>query len=119
QNFVVNSGFENTPLNMGFDWRYQPNPSVTLALDAQQFHGGDRSFSIAFDGGAVINAGISQFIPLESNASYSFSAFVKTDNIFAANGPQFLIHDAYDKKPLLVTEDILGATDWRQISGSF
>ena len=120
ENLAVNSGFEEKLLNMGFDWRYKDSPHVTLALDAEQFHQGRRSLSIAFDGEAVTDTGLSQFVAVDPNTRYDFSAYVKTDNIFAAQGPQFVISDAYTQKPpLLLTEDLLGTSDWRQVSGSF
>lgn len=120
ENLAVNSGFEEKLLNMGFDWRYKDSPHVTLALDAEQFHQGRRSLSIAFDGEAVTDTGLSQFVAVEPNTRYDLSAYVKTDNIFAAQGPQFVISDAYTQKPpLLLTEELLGTSDWRQVSGSF
>jgi tetratricopeptide (TPR) repeat protein len=120
ENLAVNSGFEEKLLNMGFEWRYQDHPHVTLALDGEQFHQGSRSVSIAFDGQADADTGLSQFVAVAPNTRYNFSAYVKTDNIFAAQGPQFAISDAYTQKPpLLLTEDLLGTCDWRQVSGSF
>jgi len=118
-NLVANRGFEEKILNMGFDWRYKVNPHVTLAQDAEQFHGGSRSISVTFDGQAVVDTGLSQLIVVDVNSRYNFSAYVKTDDIFAAHGPQFVISDAYTNTPLLLTEELLGTTTWRQVSGSF
>jgi tetratricopeptide (TPR) repeat protein len=118
-NLVVNGGFEERLLNMGFDWRYVDHPHVTLALDAEQFHGGSRSLSVTFGGEAVVDTGLSQFIAVDANTRYNFSAYVRTDDIFAAHGPQFVISDAYTKSSLLLTEEVLGTTSWRQVSGSF
>jgi tetratricopeptide (TPR) repeat protein len=118
-NLVANSGFEEKILNMGFDWRYKVNPYVALARDAEQFHGGSRSISVIFNGQAVVDAGLSQLIVVDANRRYNFSAYVKTADIFAAHGPQFVISDAYTNTPLLLTEELLGTTTWRQVSGSF
>jgi tetratricopeptide (TPR) repeat protein len=120
ENLVVNSGFEEKLLNMGFDWRYKDSSHVTLALDREQFHQGSRSVSIVFDGQADAEIGLSQFVAVDPNTRYDFSVYVKTDNIFAAQGPEFVISDAYTQEPpLLLTEDLLGTCDWRQVSGSF
>jgi len=118
-NLVVNGGFEERPLNMGFDWRYNVYPHVALALDAEQSHEGSRSLSITFDGEAVVDSGLSQFIAVDPNTLYNFNAYVRTDDIFAAHGPQFVISDAYTKSSLLLTEEVLGTISWRQVSGSF
>jgi hypothetical protein len=118
-NLVVNGGFEEKPLNMGFDWRYEVHPYVTLILDAEQSHEGRRSLSITYDGEKVVDSGLSQFIAVNPNTSYHFSAFVKADDLFTAHGPQFVISDAYSKSSLLLTEEVLGTTTWKQVSGSF
>ena len=118
-NLVVNGGFEEKPLNMGFDWRYEVHPHVTLTLDAEQSHEGSRSLSITFDGEAVVDSGLSQFVTVDPNTRYDFSAYVRTNDISAAHGPQFAISDASTKKSLLLSEEMLGTTSWRQVNGSF
>jgi len=118
-NLVANRGFEEKILNMGFDWRYVVEPHAALVLDTEQFHTGRRSISVTFDGQAVVDIGLSQFIAVDANTRYNFSAYVKTDDIFAAHGPQFVISDAYTNTPFLLTEELLGTTTWRQVSGSF
>jgi len=119
ENLVVNGGFENKILNMGFDWHYVDEPSAAASLDTEQFHGGNRSLSVIFDGQKVVDAGLSQLIAVSANTRYHFSVYAKTDDIFAAHGPQFVISDAYTKNPLLLTEELLGTTNWRLVSGSF
>jgi hypothetical protein len=119
QNLVVNGGFEEKIVNMGFDWRYMVEPHVVLAVDTEQFHGGSHSLSITFDGEAVIDTGLTQFIPVNANTRYSFSAYAMADDISAVQGPQFVISDVDDTKSLLTTEELLGTTTWKQVSGSF
>ncbi len=119
ENLVVNGGFEEKILNMGFDWRYVDESRAALALDTDQFHGGSHSISVTFNGQAVVDTGLTQFIPVDANTRYNFSAYVKTDDIFAAHGPQFVISNAYTKNPLLLTEELLGTTSWRPVTGSF
>jgi hypothetical protein len=118
-NLVVNGGFEEKLLNVGFDWRYEDHPHVTLATDGERFHSGRRSFSVTFDGGAVVDSGLTQLIAVDPNTSYKFSAYVRADNVSAAEGPQFVLKDAYTKHSLLLTAETLGTTDWKNVSGSF
>jgi len=118
-NLIVNGGFEAKLLNMGLDWRYEDRPGVTLAMDTEQFHGGSHSLSITFDGEQVLDVGLSQLIAVDPNSRYDFRAYTKSDDIYAAHGPQFVIGDAYTKNSLLVTEEVLGTTAWKEISGSF
>jgi hypothetical protein len=118
-NLMVNGGFEERLLDMGFDWRYEVNPDLTLALDGEQFHDGSRSLLVTFGGAAVVDSGLSQFIAVDPNTRYNFSAYVRADDIFAAHGPQFAISDAYTKSSLLLTEEVLGTIAWKPVSGSF
>jgi len=118
-NLVVNGGFEQKLLNMGFDWRYENHPHVTLAWDSEQSHNGSRSLSITFDGEAILDTGVSQLIAVNANTRYSLRAYVKSDSLFAAHGPQCIISDPDTKNSLLVTEETLGSSPWTQISGSF
>jgi hypothetical protein len=118
-NMVVNGGFEEKILNMGFDWRYVEAPHVVIGVDTDQFHGGRRSLSIAFDGGAVTDAGITQLISVDENTTYNFSAYAKADDISAAHGPQFVISDADTNNQLFLSEELLGTAGWKLFSGSF
>src|SRR5437588_7213040 len=94
-NLVVNGGFEREFLNTGFDWRQEGKSGVTLAMDAQQFHSGRRSLSLVFNGGAVLDTGASQSIAVDPDNEYKFTAYARTDNVLAAQGPQFVISEAY------------------------
>ena len=116
---VVNGGFEEKIINMGFDWRYVVEPHAVVAVDTAQFHSGSRSLSVTFDGEAVVDIGLSQYIPVDANRRYNFTAYARADDISAAQGPQFVISDAFTKNPFLQTEELLGTTGWRQFSGSF
>lgn len=118
-NFVVNGDFESKIMNGGFDWRHESKPHVTLALDAQEFHDGNRSLSVVFDGDAGSDTGVSQSIVISPDVHYAFTAYVKTEDISAAEGPQFVISDAYTRRPLLLTEELFGTYAWRQVSGEF
>jgi tetratricopeptide (TPR) repeat protein len=118
-NLVVNGGFEERLLNLGFDWRFEDHPHVTLAQNGEHFHSGSRSLSITFDGEAVVDTGLSQFIAVDPNTSYKFSAYISTEDIFAAHGPQFVISDAYTRNPLLLTDELFGTTDWKHVSEEF
>jgi len=76
-NLIVNGDFSLDVLNGGFDWQYQKQQSVTLTLDPSDFHGGHRSLLITFDGPGVTDAGIRQFIAVQPETTYQFSAYYK------------------------------------------
>jgi tetratricopeptide (TPR) repeat protein len=118
-NLIVNSSFEEDILNSGFDWQYSPTSGISMSLDSTEFHGGNRSLLLEFDGGAIADAGLQQLIPVEPNASYDFSAYTKTEEIQSANGPHFAINDAYTGAPFLLTDELFGTSVWRRMQVSF
>jgi carbohydrate binding protein with CBM4/9 domain len=113
ENLIVNGGFEENILNGGFDWLYQSNPHVTLAIDTSDFSSGTRSLSIAFDGQNPGDAGISQFIPVKPNTDYEFTAEYRAEELDTASGPRFSITDPYSNASYVLTDDILGTNPWR------
>jgi len=113
ENLVVNGGFEENVLNGGFDWWYESNPYVALAIDTSEFHSGTRSLSVTFDGRNPGDAGIFQFIPVKPNTDYEFSAESRTEDIESASGPRFAIVDVYTNASYVLTDDLLGTSPWR------
>jgi tetratricopeptide (TPR) repeat protein len=118
-NLMVNGDFHLDVLNGGFDWQYEKQPSVTLTLDPSDFHGGHRSLLITFDGPGVTDAGIRQFIAVEPNTTYDFSAYYKNGAIEGAGGPHFTIEDAYKQTILYDSDDLTEAGFWKSASAEF
>jgi tetratricopeptide (TPR) repeat protein len=118
ENLVVNGDFSLEVLNGGFDWLYQKLPNVSLSLDPTQFHTGHRSLSIVFDGHGVNDAGIWHLIPVNSNASYEFSANFKSEDIQGAGGPRFVIQDLYNNTVYLASDELKDADFWKQVGGT-
>jgi hypothetical protein len=119
ENLVVNGGFEENVLNGGFDWWYESNPHVALAIDTSEFASGTRSLSITFDGQNPGDAGISQFIPVKPNTEYEFSAEYRAEELDTASGPRFSISDPYTGASYVLSDDILGTNPWRSEQAQF
>jgi Carbohydrate binding domain len=118
-NLIVNGDFGLDVLNGGFDWQYQKQQSVTLTLDPSDFHGGHRSLLITFDGPGVIDAGIRQFIAVQPNTTYQFSAYYKNGEIEGAGGPHFTIQDVYTQAVLYDSDELKEAGFWKSATGEF
>ena len=118
-NLIVNGDFSLDVLNGGFDWQYEKQPSVTLTLDPSDFHGGHRSLLITFDGPAITDAGIRQFIAVQPNTSYEFSAYYKNGEIEGAGGPHFTIQDFYNRQVLYDSDELKEAGFWKSATGEF
>jgi hypothetical protein len=118
-NLIVNGSFEETLLNGGFDWWYEPNPHAKLAIDTDQFFSGTRSLSVTFDGRNAPDAGIAQFVSVKPDTDYEFSAVSKTLDIDSASGPRFAVGDAYTLSSYVLTDDLLGSAPWHRQQARF
>jgi len=118
-NLIVNGDFNLDVLNGGFDWQYQKQPSVTLTLDPSDFHSGHRSLLITFDGPGVTDAGIHQFVPVQSNTTYQFSAYYKNGELEGAGGPHLTIQDAYTQAVMYDSDELKEAGFWKSATGEF
>jgi hypothetical protein len=115
---MVNGGFREKILNGGFDWRYRQVPHVDVTVGAAPGAGG-RSLAITFDGENIDDSGIFQFLPLQPDTQYEFSAQVTTEGLMGASGPRFAIEDAYNKNTYLLTGELSGTTPWRRVKAAF
>ena len=116
-NLIVNASFEQPILSYGFDWRHQPADHIAAGIDDTVAHSGSRSLSLSYDGNAAYDAGWTQLVPVQSNAAYEFSVWIKSDNVTSASGPRIAIVDAYSGANLLLTDDVLDTHPWHEVSG--
>jgi tetratricopeptide (TPR) repeat protein len=119
RNLIVNGDFGLDILNAGFDWQYEKQSSVTLTLDPSDFHSGHRSLLIAFDGPGVNDAGIHQFIAVQPNTAYQFSAYSKSGELEGAGGPHLTIQDAYTRAVLYDSDELREPGFWKSATGEF
>lgn len=113
-NLVINGSFAKEILNAGFDWRYNPNALVDLTLDSADTHAGGRSLRLTYSA-ADGNAGIFQYIAVHPHARYRMSAWVKSEDLEAANGPTLALLDAVSHMSVAYTQDTIGTTSWHPI----
>lgn len=118
-NLVVNNNFNLTVLNAGFDWQYEKQSAVGLSLDPRDFHAGRRSLMITLDGPGITDAGVYQFVPVEPNTAYDFSAYYKTGEIEGAGGPHFTVQDVYSQKVYYESDELKNVGFWKSADGEF
>ncbi|HTS35707.1 MAG TPA: tetratricopeptide repeat protein [Candidatus Solibacter sp.] len=118
-NLVVNGTFELKPLNAGLDWQYQKQSSVKLMLDPIDHHTGRRSLSVNFDGPGIVDAGIYQYVPVQPDTTYEFSAFYKNGEMEGAGGPHFTIQDMYTQAVYYESDELKEAGFWKSAEGEF
>lgn len=119
ENLITNPHFESEILNSGFDWRYRKQENVEAILDATEFHSGPRSLAISFDGPGINNAGIGQYIPVEANVEYDFSAYYKAGTMTGAGGVRIAVQDAFTGESYFLSDELKNAEVWREVGGEF
>jgi tetratricopeptide (TPR) repeat protein len=118
-NLIVNGDFEDNLLNGGFDWRYTKTDGVSVTMDTSIFHAGTRSLSLQFDADNISDAGIYELIPVEPAARYSLRGYMRSEELESANGVRLAATDYYSNDLLMMGEEIIGSTSWKEVSGDF
>jgi tetratricopeptide (TPR) repeat protein len=119
KNLIVNGGLEKDFLNGGFDWRYATSDAVELAVDNLEFHGGNQSLRMVFKGPGMTDPGIYEYVAVQPDTDYHFTAYTKAEDIESASGPRLAVIDAYSGRSYVLTEDSLGTTGWREQAADF
>jgi tetratricopeptide (TPR) repeat protein len=108
-NWIDNSGFENEPTGQGFDWRIQPSPGVTTALDTSVVHSGRSSLRIEFDGSENVDYHhIGQRVWLPSGR-YRLAAWMRTADLSTDQGLTLVLNG-------VSTPALTGTHDWTRVS---
>jgi tetratricopeptide (TPR) repeat protein len=118
-NLVHNGGFEGRFLNGGFDWRIDQTGDINVTLDAAEYHHGGRALRFTFTGPGVSDAGVYEYVSVQPNTPYRFSAFVKTQEITTASGPRLAVEDASTRGTVATTDEFLETSDWEEHSAGF
>nr|UXE41689.1 hypothetical protein Hi04_10k_c5966_00022 [uncultured bacterium] len=118
-NLVVNPNFEHEFLNAGFDWHYSGQNGVAMVLDPTQTHESSEALLITYSGANNADAGVSQCVPVTPGVAYVASAWVKSEELDSANGPQLTVFDGYYSNALARSDEILGSTSWHLAQATF
>jgi hypothetical protein len=118
-NLIVNPTFNHEFLNAGFDWHYSAMNGVTTVLDPTQTHEGSEALLITYGGPANEEAGLSQYVPVVPGARYGVSAWVKSEALDSANGPELTVSDGYHNQVLARSDETLGSSGWHQVQATF
>ena len=118
-NLIVNGSFEQPILNYGLDWRHESSEHVVAGIDEAIAHSGLHSLALSYDGNPAYLAGWSQFVPVQADSTYEFSAWIKSENLTTSSGPRLAISDAYSGANLLLMDDVLDTHPWHRVAGTF
>lgn len=123
---VTNGSFESAldsaNEKSAFGWRIsRSDPKLDIGLDNRVAHGGSRSLRLNFKGIAKAEfSNVEQYVAVESNTRYRFSAWVRTENLRAAAGPMIDIVDANSLASIGRTKTFVNGTNsWEQMVVDF
>lgn len=120
-NLVTNGDFKRDTQNGGLDWRVVPIEGAVVALGSADAQANGRALQITFDGKHNLDYGhIFQYVLVQPNTRYSFSAFLRVNGITTDSGPRFQICDAYNVgEVFLTTENLVGSSGRAAQRGEF
>jgi hypothetical protein len=121
-NLIENGNFQADILNGGFDWRVNPIQGVTLTRVSEGAPSvANHSLRLNFDGSQnLYYDAVAQFVPVEPNTRYDFSAALRTSSITTDSGLSLQLADAYDPAKIFgATDPVLGTKPWSQHKFSF
>jgi hypothetical protein len=120
-NLVFNGDFEETPLNVGFDWRNRPSSYLALDFADPSAHSGNRCLRIDFTVSRNEEyTPLYQFVPVASKQAYLLTAYVRSQDITSDSGPRLQVLDAvHSGGTNAVGETTVGTTPWHQITVKF
>ncbi len=118
---VWDGGFEGEFANGGFGWRRLPLPETSFEFDVKTFHSGSRSLRITFDGSRNLDFfHLQQYVPVEPNTRYHFSAYLRTDEISTDSGVRFAIAASGGGTALNTeTSNLVGSKPWSSQQAEF
>jgi tetratricopeptide (TPR) repeat protein len=118
---VWNGGFEQEPLNGGFDWRVGPIAGVEMAWDEQILHSGKRSLRVNFDGTTNVDfQNVWQYVVVQPGTRYRFRAFLRTRDLTTDSGMRFEIRDISSPgNPVHLTSNLVGTQLWTEANTEF
>ncbi len=120
-NLVFNGGFERTPLNAGFDWRYRPAPYVSANFSEAAAYRGSKCVRVDFTAGRNEEfQPVYQIIAVSPGQRYGLSAYVRSLGITSDSGPRLRVRDlGCPECPSVSTDAVVGTTDWHEVGAEF
>lgn len=118
---IFNGGFEQDPLNAGFDWRYGQPPYVSLSFADSRAYQGRKCLRLDFLAGQNEDSEpVYQLVLVRPNQPYILTAFVRSERVTSDSGPRLRVVDAASPPDLdAVSETTLGTTPWHVVQLAF
>ncbi len=120
-NLVFNGGFEQDPLNAGFDWHSAEASFLSFDFADPGAHQGNRCLRLNF----TVKRNetyqpVYQLVPVVPGQAYQLAAYVRSEDITSDSGPRLHVFDPMHSERLDVsTETTVRTTPWHPVNLSF
>jgi hypothetical protein len=120
-NLVYNGGFEQPPLEAGFDWRSQQSPYASVDFADSPPYEGTRCLRVDF----TVSQNdefepVYQVIPVVPNQAYTLAAYVRSRDVTSDSGPRLRVTDPACSSCLdASTATTVGTTPWHTVTLNF
>ena len=115
ESLVWNGGFE-TDLVGGLSWRIAVPSGSKVRFSTTIKHSGTRSLETTFDGKHNVNFdGACQFVVVEPDMSYDFSAWLRTENITTDRGLFLRLTTPQGRQTEIATPELTGTHPWTKV----
>jgi hypothetical protein len=120
-NLVYNGGFEQPPLEAGFDWRSQPSPYASVDFADSPPYEGTRCLRVDFSVSQNDEfEPVYQVIPVAPNQAYTLAAYVRSRDVTSDSGPRLRVTDPACPSCLdASTATTVGTTPWHTVTLNF
>jgi len=120
-NLVYNGGFEQPPLEAGFDWRSQPSPYASVDFADSPPYEGTRCLRVDFPVSQNDEfEPVYQVIPVTPNQTYTLAAYVRSRDVTSDSGPRLRVTDPSCPSCLdASTATTVGTTPWHTVTLNF
>lgn len=120
-NLAFNGGFEQAPLEAGFDWHFQPQTYLAINFADAGAHSGRHALRLDFT--APANAEYEpayEFVRVRPGQSYTLSAWVRSASLTSDSGPRLQVVDPQCPACLsLASAGTVGTRAWQQVAVQF
>ena len=121
RNLIFNGGFEQPPLNAGFDWIYRDLPY--LVVDFADSHACQGRRCLRLDFTVPRNEEyqpVYTFAPVEPGRSYGLQFYARSENVESDSGPRLRVIDPMCRSCLDVASEMtVGTTPWHPLGLTF
>ncbi|MGO9273895.1 MAG: tetratricopeptide repeat protein [Terriglobia bacterium] len=120
-NLIFNGGFEQPPLDAGFDWVYTDLPYLTVDFADSHAYQGRRCLRLDFTVPRNEESfPVYTFAPVEPGRPYRLQFYARSENIESDSGPRLRVFDPRCQSCLDVASEMtVGTTPWHPVDLDF